>query len=195
MEHLKKTLADNLGTKKYDSLAPLAEEILSEYEKSKGALTALPLRHVHGDLKLDNILFDEGGRSAIALLDLDTLGKRSVPIELGDAARSWCNRASEDAEDPEFSMEIFESMMRGYFKNASFLTKAEKTAIPTGVATIILELSARFVTDAFEESYFTLDVSRYKSSYEQNAAKAHTQMKLYRDFIAKKDAAQRIVGS
>lgn len=194
MERLKQVVDANVGGEKYQVLAPLAEEILSAYRPVRGALASLPLRHVHGDLKLNNILFDKDGVSALALLDLDTLGKMSIPIEMGDAARSWCNQRDEDATDPQFDMAIFESMMRGYFSKATFLSRVERAAIPTGIATIILELSARFVTDAFEESYFTLDTSRYQSRYVQNMAKANGQMKLYRDFITKKEVAERIVG-
>ncbi len=51
-----------------------------------------------------------------------------------------------------------------------------------------LELAARFVTDAFEESYFTLEPSRYASLYEQNREKAAAQLHLYADLAAKRRA-------
>ena len=55
-------------------------------------------RHiVHGDLKTSNILFEMSGSKAICLIDLDTLRKGSISLEMGDAMRSWCNPGGEDS--------------------------------------------------------------------------------------------------
>ena len=85
--------------------------------------------------------------------------------------------------------------MEGYFSTALFLTKEEKDAIPIGIKTIILELSARYITDAFEQSYFKLDNNKYSGLYEQNKSKAESLIKLYKDFQNKAQAVEDIISS
>ena len=64
-------------------------------------LPRTPLRVVHGDPKINNMLFAPDGEG-LAMVDLDSLGRLSLPYELGDAFRSWCNPAGEDSEKPGF---------------------------------------------------------------------------------------------
>jgi Ser/Thr protein kinase RdoA (MazF antagonist) len=52
-------------------------------------LPQLPDRIVHGDPKISNVVFDPATEEALALIDLDTLAKMPVVLELGDAFRSW----------------------------------------------------------------------------------------------------------
>ena len=54
-------------------------------------------RHVHGDLKISNLLFRREPLAGVCLVDLDTFAKGSMAFELGDAMRSWCNPLGEDA--------------------------------------------------------------------------------------------------
>ena len=77
---------------------------------------ALPPRICHGDLKFNNILF--AGRTppddarAVCLIDLDTVGPLSLAFELGDAWRSWCNRAGEDDVNAVLDLEIMRASLR-----------------------------------------------------------------------------------
>jgi len=194
MGRLKMVTRAFAGTEKHKALYPLAERVLEEYRKLEGSLQRLPDRIIHGDLKLNNIRFDESGREAVSLLDLDTLGRNKIVIDLGDAVRSWCNRADEgDEKNSRFDLGIFEGMMRGYFSAAMFMGREEKEAVPEGVATIALELTARYITDAFEESYFKLDVERFPTLYEQNRANAAAQLCFYDDFQAAREDVARII--
>jgi hypothetical protein len=68
-----------------------------------------------------------------------------VALELGDALRSWCNPATEDAVSARFVRPFFEAAVTGYAQAApGFLTPAEWQAIPAGTLTITVELAARF---------------------------------------------------
>ncbi|MEE9252059.1 MAG: phosphotransferase [Thermodesulfobacteriota bacterium] len=198
MTGLDKTACAYRGTEKYSALFPLAERVLAEYQNMEKSLQKLPDRVIHGDLKLNNVRFDESGQEAVCLLDLDTLGRDKVVIDIGDAVRSWCG-SSEDGEEgckeegSRFDLGIFQSMMEGYIPEAAFLSGDEKAAISEGVATVTLELSARFITDAFEETYFTLDRERYPSLYEQNRAKATAQMQFYDDFQKHRTRAEQFI--
>ena len=196
MKKLEETTRRFKGKRKYNVLYPLAQKITHEYRGLKNSPSALPKRVIHGDLKISNARFGKMGKNAISLLDLDTLQRGALTIDIGDAARSWCNRGcEEDVGNSCFDLDIFEALMRGYLQTAQFLTKKEIEAIPDGIATIILELSARFVTDAFEEKYFTLDSDRFPSLYEQNKTKALAQIKLFDDFKNKRREVAMVINS
>ncbi|MCA9493351.1 MAG: phosphotransferase, partial [Myxococcales bacterium] len=63
----------------------LAEELDLGWRSWRGPRN-LPRRVIHGDLKISNILFDEADpREARCLIDLDTVGRMPLWMELGDA--------------------------------------------------------------------------------------------------------------
>ena len=186
---LKDTCANFINSNKYNELSPLADFILNEYMKVKDSLINLPDRIIHGDLKLSNVRFDKNQSKAISLLDLDTLGRGKIVIDLGDAIRSFCNVQN------KFDLKIFESFIDGYFSSATFITKEEKDAIPTGIKTIMLELSARYITDAFEEQYFRLYNNKYSNLFDQNKSKAKSLLILYKDYENKIQAVEDIIST
>ncbi|KKR78436.1 MAG: hypothetical protein UU24_C0037G0008 [Candidatus Nomurabacteria bacterium GW2011_GWA2_40_9] len=181
MKNLQQTLLENKETEKYAELKDLGENILAEYRKIKLNVD-LSLRITHQDLKISNIVFDEKGEKVLGLIDLDTLMKSNIAIEMGDALRSWCMKGGEDTKNPSFDKEIYDATLSGYFTTALFLTEEEKDAIPYGVKLISLGLSARWVTDAFNENYWVLDSSKYKTLFEQNKKRAENQFAFYKEF-------------
>jgi Ser/Thr protein kinase RdoA (MazF antagonist) len=153
------------------------DKILLEYKKIPD-LTFLPMRHCHGDLKINNILFK--AHKANALLDLDTIGKLNVAIELGDALRSWCNIAGEDSAIAKFSIEYFEAAMRGYAGYArKFLLVEEIESLVSGLKLISLELSMRFLRDSLEEKYFNYNANKFESRSHHNLIRGLGQWNLY----------------
>jgi len=194
MNRLRRVTQHFNASEKHKTLHPLADKILKVYERIGAPLYSLPDRVIHGDLKISNVRFSKNGKEAISLLDLDTLGKDKIVIDLGDAVRSWCSSAEEgEVKGATFNINIFEHMIRGYFQTANFITTDEKMKIPDGIELMTLELSARYITDAFEESYFTLDKLRYPSLYEQNKQKAIAQLQFYDDFQSKQNIAVQII--
>jgi Ser/Thr protein kinase RdoA (MazF antagonist) len=194
MENLKRISLLYQSTDKHKTLSRLTGGIFAQYEKIKDSIKGLPERIIHGDLKLNNIRFDEAGKNAIAIVDLDTLGTGKVVIDIGDAVRSWCHRLKDtDGEDDLFDLSVFRSIMSGYLSTALFITREEIESIPHGIALMMLELSARYISDAYEESYFRLDNERYPNLFEQNKAKAFAQMRLYDDFTKKIDKVDKIL--
>ncbi len=183
MQKLLETAEENKGSEKYKLLCDLVNDILESYKKIKLGISAnLKNRIIHGDLKISNVRFDQSGENAIALIDLDTLMLAPIYVELGDALRSWCMPGGEDVDVVSFDKEVYSQALNGYFTTAKFLTEEEKESIPYGVKLITLELSARFVMDAFNESYFRLDSSKYKTLFEQNKKRAENQYAFFKVF-------------
>ena len=155
-------------------------------------LPALTPRICHGDLKFNNILF--AGRTppddtrAIALIDLDTVGPLSLAYELGDAWRSWCNRAGEDDVNAVLDLEIMGASLRGYAAGLGRdLSADERRALLLGVEWVSLELAARFAADALFESYFGWDAARYPGRGEHNLLRARGQWSLHGELLATRE--------
>ena len=175
----------------YDRVAPLAEQILGQWRAWNGP-TGLPLRIVHGDLKISNVRF--AGPDAVALIDLDTLGRGAIDAELGDAFRSWCNPATEDDPHPVFDLELFGAAIHGYAPiGRERLSAPEWSSIVPGVERICLELAARFAADALEERYFGWDATRFSTRGDHNLARAAGQAALARAVLAAKADAEAIL--
>ena len=152
-----------------------------------------PHRHCHGDLKISNILFaDASATTAIALVDLDTVGVGTLAFELGDALRSWCNPAGEDLTATACSPEIFEAAMRGFFTGlgdfAISIGSDERNSIVNGLQTVCIELAARFCVDVFDDNYFGWDASRFSSRREHNLIRARGQLALGKSVISQRAA-------
>lgn len=171
-------------------IAPVADAIL-EAASSLAPLGGLPGRVVHGDPKISNVVFSPEGR-AVCLVDLDTLARMPLPVELGDALRSWCHPRGEDEEGP-FVLSHFEAALAGWSAGIGGLpAAAERVALVPAVETIALELASRFCRDAFEESYFGWDRDRFASAAAHNLQRARAQLALARSIRARRDALERI---
>lgn len=172
----------------------LGEDILAAAE-ALPALTALPRRHTHGDLKISNILFFPGdARRARCLVDLDTLGRQTIAYELGDALRSWCNPRGEDTPAVHVDEDILAAAMAGYRAGAGdLLAPEEREAIVPGLETVCVELAARFCVDVFDDAYFGWDPARFGSRREHNLVRARGQLALARSVRARRGALARHV--
>lgn len=153
----------------------------------------LPLRVIHGDPKISNILFDQSGK-AKALVDLDTCNRRPVVVELGDAFRSWCGGRENDPKNA-FSIPLFRAAWKGYVLHAMPLSKIERRNVGKAIGTITLELSCRFLTDYFKDSYFGWDATQYTSRRAHNIARARGQMIEFKDYQKKREIIEKIVDS
>ena len=151
----------------------------------------LPLRVIHGDPKISNILFDRDNH-AKAIVDLDTCNRRPILVELGDAFRSWCGGREDDPKN-SFSLPLFKAAWKGYSRAATFLTKKEKQSVTKSIGTITLELACRFLTDYFADAYFGWDSARYSSRRAHNLARARGQIAEFKDYLKKKEKIEKIV--
>jgi Ser/Thr protein kinase RdoA (MazF antagonist) len=167
----------------FDEIARLADEVRDTCRRLH-QVGEHPPRVVHGDPKLSNILFAPDSPRALCLIDLDTLTRMSAVLELGDAFRSWCNVKGEDDPDARFSFDYFRAAVTGYAQTAQGLLSAtEWQAIPPGIATIAVELAARFCADALNESYFHWDAGRFVSATRHNQARTRAQLNIASDVL------------
>jgi Ser/Thr protein kinase RdoA (MazF antagonist) len=175
---LREALSEHRSHRDFAAIEPLGERVL----EAAAELPPLPPsrdRIVHGDPKISNLVFARDADRAICLIDLDTLAHMPVALELGDALRSWCNPATEDAASARFVRDFFDQAIDGYAEAAQgFLTPEEWRAIPRGALWITVELAARFCADALCERYFGWNRARYQSASAHNQARAQGQLLL-----------------
>ena len=178
LHNLREALVEHRAHRHFAVIEPLAERVL-EAAAALPPLPATPDRIVHGDPKISNLLFAHGRDRALCLIDLDTLAHMPVALELGDALRSWCNPATEDAASARFVRPFFDAAIEGYAESAQgFLARAEWSTIPLGALTITVELASRFCADALRESYFGWNRARYESASAHNQARVRGQLLL-----------------
>ena len=193
LEGFKKTVEEHRADEIFDEVAADVELVL----KTLPTLLlpeSIPVRVVHGDPKISNVLFDENDH-ALAIIDLDTCHAGSILVDLGDAFRSWCGVEEDDPQN-HFRIEIFEAGWRGYRMGAGgMITQDEVALVPQAVALITLELTARFLKDYFDDSYFGDDAERYESRRAQNLARARGQIALYRSIVEQWEAMNNIVSA
>jgi Ser/Thr protein kinase RdoA (MazF antagonist) len=193
LDNLRSALATHASHPRFAAVRPLAQEILAAAARLE-PLPAAAGRIVHGDPKVNNILFTPDRSRAICLIDLDTLAHMALPLELGDALRSWCNPAGEDGDRASFSLDLFAAAVEGYAAEAgSFATPTEWGSFVAATETIYIELAARFCADALNESYFGWNPEKFASRSEHNQARAQSQVRAARSLGRQRDAAQAAV--
>ena len=188
---LRTAMTEHATHERAEVVTPLAEEILAESERLP-RLPELPMRVVHGDPKITNLVFDADDRG-VCLIDFDCLSRMVLPHELGDALRSWSNRAGEDESQARLDPRYVEGALRGYAAaTQDYVTEAEWRHFVAGFRIISLELAARFCADALNESYFGWNAQRYASASHHNETRARGQLSLSRQVHAATDELEHL---
>ena len=159
-----------------------AKQYKSIIDKYEFATRNLPIRLVHNDTKISNLLFNKDLSTVKAIIDLDTVMPGYLINDFGDMVRSFCNPVAEDEADlskVNFNIEFYKSLMEGFLSALKdFITPEEKAALTIGVETIIYTQFIRFLSD-----YLNGDIY-YRSDYkEQNLNRAKVQLHLLRQII------------
>ncbi len=195
LAHLERTCAEASGHR----LSGAARKLGAELNSAVAALPAFTPGAdvlVHGDPKVSNILFAPPGLPALCLIDLDTIARMPLCLELGDAMRSWCNTEGEDAATAQFDLDLFAAAVAGYASTAgSAFDLRERARLVPATLRIQLELAARFLADALEERYFGWNAERYDSAGAHNLARARGQLAVAGSLLARLEAAQAIAMS
>ena len=152
----------------------------------------LPLRTVHNDAKISNVLFDRDTDQAICVVDLDTIMPGLALNDFGDMVRTMDTTAPEDEADlsrVEISLPLFEGLASGYVGAADpFLTPCEREQLVPSGQILTLEQGVRFLTD------FLLGDPYYKTSRpNHNLDRCRNQFKLLRSLMVNESAMRRFV--
>jgi len=150
------------------------------------------LRVIHGDPKLDNLLFDPTHDRALCLIDLDTVQPGLLHHDIGDCLRSCCNRAGEatDAGIPiQFDLDVCSGILAAYgAETRGLLNTQEVGLIYPCIRLIPFELGLRFLTDHLQgDRYFRV------AAPGDNLRKALVQFALVADIERKVESIQAIV--
>lgn len=164
-EFLEKVISNKYDRRKYCTLE--ITQINSRRNKMGIIVEALknkqiPLRVVHNDTKLNNIMFDQNTKKSLCLIDLDTTMKGSMLYDFGDALRKGASTTTEDdtnLDNVKINFELVSSFVEGFLKSVkSIITDNEIKLLYDAYYILTLELSMRFLTDFLNnDQYFKID--------------------------------------
>lgn len=154
----------------------------------------LTVRIMHGDPKINNILIDRLTGRGTSIIDLDTVGAGLIHWDYGDAVRSICNPAGEEAadlSDVEFSLELCQAFTAGYLEQtADFLSVTDKAYLYDAIGLITFELGLRFLQDHLAGNvYFKVRHPRH------NLERAAVQFRLCETIEAREPALRDLFQS
>lgn len=157
------------------------QQIIESNRELAGALVnanpALSMRIMHGDPKLNNILFDTKTTKAVSIIDLDTVKPGLVHYDIADCLRSCCNRSGEmpaPGTKVEFDITVCHSILNGYSSSGvSYFEARDFEFLLKAIMLLPFELGIRFYTDYLQGNrYFKID------SPLDNLVRAVTQFEL-----------------
>ena len=94
---------------------------------------ALPIRYVHGDAKVANVLFSAATGQARCVIDFDTVMLDAVLCDVGELLRSATTTSREDSEPVELDLDLVEAVATGFVVGCEGdLTSAEPQGGPGG---------------------------------------------------------------
>jgi hypothetical protein len=138
---------------------------------------SIPTRIVHGDTKLNNILFDNATGVAKSIVDLDTCMPAWSLYDFGDLVRFTAATSGEDERDLEkvgTDFRLYRALVNGYLENArEFLTPREIELMPYAARLVTFTIGLRFLTD-----YLDGDIYFKTERTAQNLDRARVQFKM-----------------
>jgi Ser/Thr protein kinase RdoA (MazF antagonist) len=145
-----------------------------ETAKAQGKL---PLRLMHGDPKINNILIDCQTQRAISIIDLDTVKPGLIHYDLGDCLRSGCNPWGEETSEWQkvvFEPELCRGILEGYLAVAKqFFVPSDYAYLYDAMRLLAFELGLRFFSDYLRGNTY------FKVTYpEHNLNRALVQFQL-----------------
>ena len=134
-------------------------------------------RVIHGDCKVNNLLFHPRQNEVAAIIDLDTLMLGDPAWDFGDLVRSAFAGSEETEAAAEFSRARFEPLSEGFFSAFGAVDDVEHYAAAPAYMSFML--SVRFLTDHLEgDVYFKV------GERGDNLIRARSQLDLAKRFIA-----------
>lgn len=156
-------------------------DILQQYQDILSQKLQVPLRVIHHDTKISNVLFDQDGKG-LCVIDLDTVMPGYYISDIGDMMRTYLSPVSEESvefDKVEIRKVFFMAIYKGYMSEmAEILSSIEKDLFIYSGKFIIYMQAVRFLTD-----YLNNDVY-YGARYEEhNLNRAKNQVKLLEEYM------------
>ena len=152
----------------------------------------LPLRVTHNDTKMNNVMLDKNKRSALCVIDLDTIMPGFSVNDFGDSIRFGASTAAEDEQDlskVHFDIELFEAYAEGYVGAVKdSITEKEAKLLPYGAYLMTIECGMRFLADYLAgDTYFA---TKYEG---HNLVRCRTQIRLASEMEAQFEEMGKII--
>jgi Ser/Thr protein kinase RdoA (MazF antagonist) len=169
------------------------------YEALRGSLRevgaeSLPIRIVHNDCKINNILLDAKTGEGLCAIDLDTVMDGTVLADFGELVRtSSCRSAEDEAGLDQMAIELdfVRGVARGYLSGmGAILTPQELNALPLAGSLMAFENAIRFLTD-----HLSGDVYFRTHREAQNLDRTRAQLRRVELLDAERDAIRKIIES
>lgn len=152
----------------------------------------LPLRVSHNDTKSNNVMLDKDTRTALCVIDLDTIMPGFSVTDFGDSIRFGASTAAEDEKDLSkvcLDINLFEAYVEGFLEDLKDdFSESEIMLLPEGAKMMTIECGMRFLADYLSgDTYF-------KTKYpEHNLDRCRTQFKLVEEMEKNWDTLKEIV--
>jgi Ser/Thr protein kinase RdoA (MazF antagonist) len=160
-----------------------------EDEKAAGRL---PMRVIHGDPKINNIMICDETGQAVSIVDLDTVKPGLVHYDIGDCLRSSCNPLGEETtlfDEVRFETDLARAILEGYLSVANaFLTAHEFARLYDAIRLLAFELGVRFFQD-----YLAGDVYFKVRHSTHNLERALVQFKLTESIEAQETILRKML--
>ena len=149
--------------------------LVNFYEEVEKHTTDYPVRIMHHDCKISNILFDTHTHAAICPVDLDTVMPGKYFSDIGDMIRTMACTEEENStawETIDVKPDYYNAIINGYLEGmGDHLTQPEKKNIHKAGLLLTYMQCIRFVTDFLNNDIY------YKTVYpEQNLNRALNQL-------------------
>lgn len=130
------------GVKTHSDIALTYEKLVNN--------SLIPLRVVHHDTKVSNVLFDDNEKG-LCVIDLDTVMPGYFISDVGDMLRTYLSPANEEEQDLgkiNVRLDVFDAIHKGYMEQmGDILTPAEKENFVFAGKFMIYMQAVRFLTD------------------------------------------------
>ncbi len=166
---------------------PYPIDFLERLKTKKGVTTQV----IHGDPKVDNVLFSNVTDMAKCLIDLDTVGSGLLLSDIGDCLRSCCNSSGEkkgEGGSVHFDVEMCRQILKGYYPAAgNIVTRHDREHVFEAVVMLTFELGVRFLSDYLVGNrYFKV---RYE---EENLHRSFRQFQLVENILEQEKSIRRV---
>ena len=168
-------------------------EFIAQYQQQADVLETakrqglLAVRVIHGDPKLNDLLFCKTRRQAISIIDLDTIKPGLVHYDIGDCLRSCCQ-----TDNPvRFDLDICNLILSCYLEQTrDFFTAHDYDYLYPAIQLLPFELGLRFFSDYLQGNrYFKV------SEPKQNLHRACRQFQLMQSIQRQQKEIEGLVNS